>query len=258
MLKLRALTVAVLLPAFAAAAFYLPGVWWSVLLFAALLIAACEWARLAGFGRGLSALFYFVLGLGCAFAWTYADWDNRIYVASIVFWSIAAPLALWRKPRLRGSIFLAVAGIFVLVPMWLALVRLQSDPALLLGLLAVIWVSDSAAYGAGRAVGRHKLAPSISPGKTWEGVVGAFAAVTVYAAAFRYWWFPAMDFGFVLAAFFAIAALGIIGDLIESLLKRGAGVKDSGRLLPGHGGVLDRIDAMTAALPLAALLFARA
>jgi phosphatidate cytidylyltransferase len=256
-LKLRLLTIAVLLPAFAAAAFYLPGVWWSAILFAALLIAAGEWSGLAGFGRGMSALFYFILGVGCALVWTHGDWDNRIYAASIVFWSMAVPLALRRKPELRGSIVLAVAGFFVLVPMWLALVRLQSDPALLLALLAIVWISDAAAYGAGRAWGRHKLAPSISPGKTWEGVGGAFAAVAVYAAAFHFCWLPAMDFGFVLAAFFAIAALGIVGDLFESLLKRGAGVKDSGRLLPGHGGVLDRIDAMTAALPLAALLFAR-
>jgi phosphatidate cytidylyltransferase len=256
-LKLRVLTIAVLLPAFAAAAIYLPGIWWSAILFAAVLVAAGEWSRLAGFGRAMSALFYFVLGLACTLAWMYVDWDNRIYAASILFWSIAVPLALWRKPELRGSIVLAIAGIFVLVPMWLAMVRLQADAALLFALLAIVWISDIAAYGAGRAWGRHKLAPSISPGKTWEGVAGAFAAVAVYAAAFHFCWFPAMDFGFVLTAFFAIAALGIVGDLFESLLKRGAGVKDSGWLLPGHGGVLDRIDAMTAALPLATLLFTR-
>jgi phosphatidate cytidylyltransferase len=164
---------------------------------------------------------------------------------------------LWRKPQLRSGFAGGLAGLIVLLPMWLAAVRLQSTPWLLLALLAIVWVSDSAAYGAGHAWGKHKLAPSISPGKSWEGVGGAIAAVAVYAAIFHHARFPETGLFFVMTAFFAIAVLGILGDLFESLLKRSAGVKDSGTLLPGHGGVLDRIDAITAALPLAALLFAR-
>jgi phosphatidate cytidylyltransferase len=256
-LKLRVLTVAVLLPAFAACAFFLPPDGWGALMFAAVLLAAGEWSRLAGFDRPTTAVFCLGLGLGCAAAWLHGGLDTAIFSAGVAFWSLLVPFALWRKPSFRNTGLGMLAGIFVLLPTWLAAFRLQADPALLLALLAVVWISDSAAYGAGHAWGRHKLAPAISPGKTWEGVGGAFAAVAVYAALFSFWWYPATEFHSILGAFFAIAALGILGDLFESLLKRSAGVKDSGRLLPGHGGILDRIDALTAALPLAALLFGK-
>ncbi len=256
-LKLRVLTVAVLLPAFAACAFFLPALWWAVVMFGAVLLAAAEWARLAGFGAMLSAFFYAGLALAGFLLWDNRALDIPVFAASAAFWSLAVPLALWRKPVFRANATGVLAGFCVLLPMWLAALRLQTDPALLLALLAIVWISDSAAYGAGHALGRRKLAPSISPGKTWEGVGGAFAAVAVYAAIFHYWWFPATDFMFVLAAFFAMTVFGILGDLFESLLKRGANAKDSGTLLPGHGGILDRIDAITAALPLAALLFTK-
>ena len=122
-------------------------------------------------------------------------------------------------------------------------------------LLAVIWIADSAAYFTGRALGRHKLAPAISPGKTREGVGGAFAAVTVYALALHFSLFSMRDLPMIIAGFFSMTALSIMGDLFESWLKRNAGVKDSGSIFPGHGGMLDRIDGVTAALPLAALIF---
>ena len=257
MLKLRILTVAVLLPVFAACAFFLPRAAWALVMFMALLLAAAEWGRLVSFNNAQAWIFKTGLACGCGVLWGQPQWDCAVYLASTAFWALAVPAALWRKPRLRGITAGGLAGALVLLPMWLAAVRLQSTPALLLALLAVVWVSDSAAYGAGHAWGRRKLAPSISPGKSWEGVAGAFAAVAVYAAVFHFAWFPETDFLFVMAAFLVIAALGILGDLFESLLKRSAGVKDSGTLLPGHGGVLDRIDAITASLPLAALLFAR-
>jgi phosphatidate cytidylyltransferase len=256
-LKLRILTVAALLPVFVAGAFWLPNAWWAAALFVITMLGAGEWSRLAGFGRFISAVFHGLLALGCAAVWLDGDLDMWIYAASILFWIVVAPLALWRKSILRSHVALGAAGLVVLLPMWLALVRLQFHPGLMLAMLAVVWVSDTAAYGAGRALGRHKLAPLISPGKTWEGVGGAFAAVAVYAAIFHFWWFPAMDPWFVLIAFIAMTILGILGDLVESLLKRNAAVKDSGTLLPGHGGILDRVDALTAAMPLAALLFAR-
>jgi len=125
-----------------------------------------------------------------------------------------------------------------------------------------VWIADTAAYFSGRAFGRRKLAPQVSPGKTWEGVYGGLAAVGLYALALV----PlAAEGGFKgvvaplsvivwIALALALAALSVVGDLCESLLKRQAGVKDSGRLLPGHGGVLDRIDALLAAMPAAALL----
>jgi phosphatidate cytidylyltransferase len=178
---------------------------------------------------------------------------------------VLVPLWLWRSRLPRARWLAALTGLVVLVPTWQALVELRKiGPLLLLLLMSVVWISDSAAYFAGRRFGRHKLAPSISPGKTWEGVLGAVLAVSLYAALWGSAWqaqFPhalrSMRFGtFGMVLFlWLLTAIGIYGDLFESALKRQAGVKDSGALLPGHGGVLDRIDALTAVLPVAALAY---
>jgi phosphatidate cytidylyltransferase len=142
-------------------------------------------------------------------------------------------------------------------------VQLQSrSPGLLLALMAIVWVADTAAYFAGRRFGKRKLAPSISPGKTWEGVYGALIAVALYALALLPFAARAGYSGALLPAaatawvvlVLLLAAVSIVGDLFESQLKRQRGVKDSGKLLPGHGGILDRIDALVAALPPAALI----
>jgi phosphatidate cytidylyltransferase len=166
-------------------------------------------------------------------------------------------------PRARW--LAALTGLLVLVPAWLALVELRNvGPLLLLLLMSVAWISDIAAYFTGRRFGRHKLAPSISPGKTWEGVLGAVLAVGLYALLWSMVWrgqFPhalkSMRFGTfgMLLFLWLLTVLGIYGDLFESALKRQAGVKDSGAMLPGHGGALDRIDALTAVLPVAALIY---
>jgi phosphatidate cytidylyltransferase len=119
--------------------------------------------------------------------------------------------------------------------------------------MSAIWISDTAAYFSGRAWGRRKLAPSISPGKTWEGVAGALAAVLVYALLWSNSSGSEARASLLVPLLLLLAAMGIIGDLFESLMKRQAGVKDSGNILPGHGGILDRIDALTSTLPLAIL-----
>jgi phosphatidate cytidylyltransferase len=130
--------------------------------------------------------------------------------------------------------------------------------------MAVIWVADIAAYFAGRAFGTHKLAPSVSPGKTWEGVAGALLGVLLYAvlcmAALKRFGGEhvqgiSLETATLVIAFLALTLLSVIGDLFESWMKRGAGLKDSSNLLPGHGGVLDRIDALTSTLPTAPLIF---
>jgi phosphatidate cytidylyltransferase len=155
-----------------------------------------------------------------------------------------------------------------LVPAFAALVDLRSiHPSLLVGLLITVWISDSAAYLIGRRFGKRKLAPTISPGKTWEGVAGALAAVALYALAWASLsgsaFLPAwpsrvpMPPAWIVPVLLGLAIAGMIGDLFESLIKRQAGVKDSGTLLPGHGGLLDRIDAPLAMLPLAVLAFTR-
>ena len=267
MLKQRILTAAVALALFVAAMFLLPNAWWSIALVAPLLVAGHEWARLAAFGRGAEGAFLAVLMIACALLWLSAVpaaqrpggattiTERAVYAASVAYWCVMAPCWLWLKLIVRQRVALAAAGLVVLLPTWLALARLQSDALLLLLLLAVVWIADSAAYFTGRALGRRKLAPAISPGKTWAGIGGAFAAVTVYAWALHFSLLAARDLHFVVVAFFAMTAFSVVGDLFESWLKRNAGLKDSGGVFPGHGGMLDRIDGVTAALPLAALIF---
>jgi phosphatidate cytidylyltransferase len=117
--------------------------------------------------------------------------------------------------------------------------------------MIAIWVSDTAAYFTGRAFGKHKLAPTISPGKTWEGVAGALIAVSIYALTWTYLAGEKTQIMLLVPLLLVLVVLGIIGDLFESLMKRQAGVKNSGDILPGHGGILDRIDALTSTLPVA-------
>ena len=266
MLKLRLLTVAVVLPLFLAALFMLPNLWWSAAMLLLLLVAAHEWSRLSAFSRAGEAAFVTVIALGCVLLWLTGSasarlgsvplaTDRAVFALSVAFWCVIAPCWLWLKLAVRNRALLGLAGVVVLVPTWLALTRLQSDALLLLLLLGVVWIADTAAYFSGRALGRHKLAPAISPGKTWEGVAGAFVAVGLYAVIVHLWLRPTQDLSAVVLGFLAMTALSIVGDLFESWLKRRAGVKDSGELFPGHGGMLDRIDGMTAALPAAALVF---
>ena len=125
--------------------------------------------------------------------------------------------------------------------------------------MAIVWISDTAAFLCGKQWGRCKLAPSISPGKTWEGVAGAFGGVTLYYVILSVCFasgHAVLDGAMGFAVFLALTALGVEGDLFESWIKRTAGVKDSGTVLPGHGGILDRIDALTSSMPAAALVLA--
>jgi phosphatidate cytidylyltransferase len=264
MLIARLITAALLLTACIGAMFLLGNEAWSAALLAVLLVAGWEWGALAGYGRG--ARFAFCGALAVIAAGIYsasgasaaaAVWaELAVYAAGCVFWMLVAPVWLACGRPVRGVLATTTVGCVALLPAWLAAARLQSDPLQLLQLLGIVWFADSAAYFAGRAWGRHRLAPRISPGKTWEGVAGAAAVVAVYyvvlsgLASTRPWvggWSGAL-------LFFGVTAVSIVGDLFESWMKRQAGVKDSGALLPGHGGVLDRVDGLLAALPLAALL----
>jgi len=274
MLRTRVITALVLLVLFLAALFWLSPRAWAA--FAGLLVApaAWEWSKLIKLRPVACGLYVVLVAAVCASLFALAQGNaaagqrgaqNAAYLAASLFWLIVVPLWLWRSWLPRSRWLAALAGLVVLVPTWLALVELRNlGPLLLLLLMSVVWISDTAAYFAGRRFGRRKLAPSISPGKTWEGVAGAVLAVSVYAALWSYAWQPyfpqalkSMRFGAfgMLLFLWLLTAIGIYGDLFESALKRHAGVKDSGALLPGHGGVLDRIDALTAVLPLAALVY---
>lgn len=267
MFTARLATAIVLLAVCISALFYLPNAWWTALLLPVLLAASREWAALAGLQgaarwmfSGLvlaSAVVASVLAAGFpVVAGRPTSPEAMIYGAGCAFWLLIAVPWLARFWHVRSVLILASTGWIVLVPAWLALARLQESPGRLLAVLAIVWLADTAAYLSGRAWGRHKLAPSISPGKTWEGVAGAAVAVAVYyfvlsrVAPEWGWWS-----GYGGAILFAgVAVMSVVGDLFESAIKRQAGVKDSGTLLPGHGGVLDRIDSLTAALPMAAVL----
>lgn len=260
MLIPRLATAIVLLAACVSALVWLPNVWWTVLLLPVLTAAGQEWGRLAGLTNAGSWRFAIVVTALAAGFWLISvqagGAATGIYIAGCVFWLFVAVPWLVRGWRVRSSLLMSATGIAVLVPAWLALVLLQTRSWQLLAVLGIIWIADTAAYASGRAWGRHKLAPDISPGKTWEGAAGAAVAVAVYYLVLRSavpewgWWDGLV--GPLL--FVGVAVMSVVGDLFESAVKRQAGVKDSGTLLPGHGGILDRIDSITATLPLAALL----
>jgi len=270
MLKTRVITALVLLVLFLAALFWLSPRAWAV--FAGLMVApaAWEWGKLIKL-KGIACGLYVVLvGAACAGLFGLGQGGARAthtatFLAASLFWIAVVPLWLRHSWLPQSRWAAALTGLMVLLPTWLALVELRNlSPWHLLLLMSVAWISDIAAYFAGRRFGRNKLAPSISPGKTWEGVAGALLAVSAYAALWSFAWeayFPQMFASLRFGAFgmllflWLLAAIGIYGDLFESALKRRAGVKDSGSLLPGHGGVLDRIDALTAVLPVAALAY---
>ena len=272
MLATRILTALVLVAAVLAALFLLPPWGWGAVALAGIVAAAAEWATLAGYGK--PAWFLFVAGalligvnlLFSPLAGFAGGWPDGVVLAvcgpATLFWILVAPAWLRMQWKPRSPLLVAIVGWLVLIAAWVAVVELQArSPWLALAAMAIVWVADIAAYFTGRAFGRRKLAPSISPGKTWEGVYGALGAVAVYAAALvpfsrRAGYageISALAVGGWLLLALLLAALSVAGDLFESLLKRHAGVKDSGTLLPGHGGVLDRIDALLAALPVAAI-----
>lgn len=275
MLRTRIITALLLLVALLGAVFYLPPAGWLLLCCAVCGAAAWEWGGLTGIGgvprvvlAVLLALACLVVGGGVGLGGEVASTPYpllALYALSGAFWLVVVPLWLRRKWRVSGLPAAVAIGVIVLLPPALALAHLrQFGPWVLLAALAICWVADIAAYFSGRAFGRRKLAPAISPGKSWEGVYGAVAGVLVYGALANWLLFapafsPLGALLFVLALT-GITAVSVMGDLFESLLKRQAGIKDSGTLLPGHGGILDRIDSLTSTLPLvglAALWFAR-
>lgn len=273
MLRVRVITALVLLLAFLSAIFLLPPPGWVVVATLVAALAAWEWGALMqwgstgrivlGIGTGaycllISLLQPAALGLAGDFspesARSLALWH---YLPAAMFWIFLVPLWLRQRWPLRGVVMGLVVGAVVLLPTWLALVQLrQLGPWALLGLMAVVWMADIAAYFSGRAFGKHKLAPQISPGKTWEGAAGALVGVVCYGLLLRSLYPALAALGGLPGAVFALLLLtgvSIVGDLFESLLKRQAGIKDSSQLLPGHGGVLDRIDSLTSTLPLIAV-----
>ncbi|MDR3390906.1 MAG: phosphatidate cytidylyltransferase [Sulfuriferula sp.] len=263
MLLKRILTAVLLLAGLLASLFLLPDTFWALAMLLPLAVGTLEWGKLSGLpmpARWLYALTNVALA-GVVYVLDLAPW---LYLAAVILWLIVVPLWLAAGWQLKSAWLRVPLGVLVLLPLWAALVELRGHgPWWVLLLMGVVWIADTAAYFTGRQFGKHKLAPLISPGKTWEGVAGAAVAVVVYGgivlAVLRSpgfdpyaWALPMLMLGVVMLY------LSILGDLFESWIKRVANVKDSGNILPGHGGVLDRIDALTSTLPVAALILLHA
>jgi phosphatidate cytidylyltransferase len=285
MLKTRVFTAALLLAVFLPALFWLPQLHWAFLMALVAAVAAWEWGGLAGlqargrlaFGAlmlGVCAILQYMLHMHMVYPEAFDEVSHiPSYISGVLgilaflFWALAAPFWLWRRWR-PGKIVLLCLGFVLIYATCFAFVywRLYSLWYLLM-MMGIAWVADISAYFAGRKFGGRKLAPSISPGKTWAGVWGALAGVTVYFVIIIMVWgadwmksllltkITTVNVVLMMLAFLALTALGVMGDLFESLLKRQAGVKDSGALLPGHGGVLDRVDSLMAILVCASPLF---
>jgi phosphatidate cytidylyltransferase len=268
MLKSRVITAIVLLALLLAALFLLPPMAWALLVVVMVMQGTTEWSHLSRLEGGKARLYWWstlalMLGLVSLDAYA-AETVNfyvhlAIYLVSALLWLVIVPTWLMVGWKVERPLAMAAVGWAVLIPTGAAMMDLREaapSPWLLLFVMGLVWVADIAAYFAGRRFGKNKLAPEISPGKTWEGVAGAMFGVSVYVV--LVWSFsPHFSTREILPPLLLTAwwwvALAVIGDLFESAIKRQAGVKDSGALLPGHGGLLDRIDALTSTLPLAAL-----
>jgi phosphatidate cytidylyltransferase len=223
---------------------------------AVILAAAWEWSKFLSLVSVPGRLGY-VTAIGALIAavtWpTPSPAATEIILKIGLAWWFAALIWVFFYPTPITRPIGWLCGALVLIPAYIALVSLYSrEPSLLLFALVIIWAADSGAYFAGKRFGRVKLAPNISPGKTWEGVIGGLVAVVLVLVTARLYWVE-IDIAVIVPFCLAVATLSVVGDLTVSMFKRNAGLKDSGRVFPGHGGVLDRIDSVTAAAPLFAL-----
>jgi len=278
MLKQRIITAVVLLAILLPALFWPSPIPFAIVTLLLMAAGAWEWGRLNGLGQAGSVGAAFVCLALCVASWYSGLLDRQLPVLWSVAggawvlvgaWLVRAGVSGW--PKIPRPVRLA-GGVLALWLAWLAVAQARTIGVnFLLSVLVLVWVADIFAYFAGRAFGlkftKRKLAPAISPGKSWEGVWGGMAGVLVLAVAWTFadqalqasvpsfytrlagqgWWL-------LFIAVLFMAAMSVVGDLAESLIKRSAGVKDSSNLLPGHGGVLDRVDALLPTLPLALML----
>lgn len=267
MLKQRVITAIVLAALFLAAVFYLPVIWIAIAFGAVGVACAWEWAPLAGWQSQWARIAYGLILLGLLVGlWVFTalgatparDLIQPWIGLACLFWSIALLLVksypggtwAWRSAPVRSLV-----GWLVLASTWLSMIyllSLKNGPLLVILMVVAVAAADIGAYFAGRQWGRHQLAPSVSPGKTWEGMWGGLVAVL--AISLLVWNILPTSYGHIpiaslLLIGLAVAGASVLGDLTVSMMKRSTGVKDTGSLLPGHGGLLDRIDSLCGAAP---------
>jgi phosphatidate cytidylyltransferase len=260
MLLTRIITALVLAPLALAGVFWLPPAWFAVLFWAVAALGCFEWASLLHLEKTPQKLIY-VAGFGLLAAGLYfglVPYALSLWLGAVTW--LFAVIAVLFFPKgteiYRNRVLMGLLGWVLFVAAWSALVVIRSAPQgslWLVWLLVLVWGADIGAYFSGRAWGKRKLAPAVSPGKSWEGAIGGFIVAGVLCGA------GASLLGADLALWLPLTAglivLSVFGDLFESVMKRSSGVKDSGTLLPGHGGVLDRIDSLLAVLPVFALVW---
>ncbi len=267
MLKTRIITALVLAPIAIGGIFFLPPLGFALFTGAIITVGAWEWANMAGVGSGAGRVVYALITAAILFALLNVPFEVVLWLA-LVWWlvcfllvrSYPAGSERWGSLPVRAAM-----GLLVLVPAWVGLNHMRtggfqfgdssSNLLLILYVFCVVWVADIGAYFAGRAFGKAKLAPRVSPGKSWAGVWGGLLAVGLFALLIGFLASAGLSEIFLLViASLATGLVSVLGDLFESMLKRYRGIKDSSQLLPGHGGIMDRIDSLTAAIPMFALI----
>ncbi len=252
-MRQRVITAIIALVLLLTVLYLLPPIAAQLIVAAVMLAGAWEWGCFLDSGTSRNRWLFMLAVVATLAVVTFVPGVNAALIlgVSLIGW-LCALLWTFFYPTRIPLVIHWFAGVAVLVPLYLALVMLyRVSPDMLLFALLIVWVADSGAFFVGKAVGRVKLAPKISPGKTWEGVLGGLVAVGLLTLGRSYW--VETDLGTFIPFCLAVAWLSIVGDLTVSMFKRTAGVKDSGTLFPGHGGILDRIDSVAAAAPLFAL-----
>ncbi|MCG8378895.1 MAG: CDP-archaeol synthase [Proteobacteria bacterium] len=260
MLKYRIITAVILIPIVIAAIFLPDPIWLSGLFALFIAIGAWEWAdicKLKGYVRYIYSLFIIAV-LACLYWLDNSNLYYSVILVGLIYWIIATLLVVayqkGHKFLTQSPAVLMVVGLLLLVPMWSSLVVLKTGfntgASFLIFLMLLIWSADTAAYFSGKRWGKRKLADRVSPGKTWEGTIAGILAGIVVTMCYVFILSMDLtkDWAFIVISI-ATVIMSVIGDLMESLVKREAGIKDSGSILPGHGGVMDRLDSLTAAGP---------
>ena len=261
MLKQRVITALILLPLMLGMLFYASKGLWAAFSGLIALLALWEYSRMAKLALDVKLPYLAGTALWILFAYL-GDWalPPLAWVLVLIFWLVVMPLWLKNKWQLLNGWKTLATGWVLMLPFWFALQLLRPDSESAVSLLAImglVWVADIGAYFSGKTFGKHKLAPTISPGKSWEGVAGGVVSVLIYIVLVRNAGWLAFDWSWLATLVFALllTAVSVGGDLLESWFKRVAEVKDSSHLLPGHGGIFDRVDSLLAVLSVYAAIY---